>query len=276
MNPRGTRVQKAIAQAGIASRRHAEELILAGQVRVNGQVVRQLGVCLRAGQDTLEVDGRPLQWERPANRQVWALYKPKGCVSTMSDPQGRPTLREFFPRSNARLFSVGRLDFDAEGLILLTNDGELANQIAHPSHSVPKTYLVKVKGLVSPETLRKLGGGAVVDGRRRRPARAKILHHLADKTWVEVILREGVYHHIKKMFATLGHRVLKIKRYSIGAIALEGMTPGEARRLAPAEVEGLLARVRPLGGKNGRAAPPAGEGASAPPPRSRASGSPNR
>lgn len=253
MTEKGTRLQKAIAQAGIASRRRAEQLILAGSVRVNGQEVRELGATVLPGKDRLEVEGRTVRWDVPAAREVWALYKPKRCVTTLDDPQGRSTVKEFFPRTRARLIPVGRLDYDAEGLILLTNDGELANRVAHPSHDVSKTYLVKVKGLVGKEVLHALRRGPEIGGRARRPVQARVLHTLADKTWLEVTLKEGVHHHIKKMFASLGFRVLKIKRYQIGSVALEELSPGESRRLTEPEIAALLAPGAPPGATGRRA-----------------------
>ncbi|MCZ6473681.1 MAG: pseudouridine synthase [SAR324 cluster bacterium] len=240
MSDKGTRIHKVIAAAGVASRREAERMILAGSVKVNGQVVHRPGASIVPGRDALEVEGRLLRWETPPEREVWALYKPKRCVTTLSDPQHRSTVKEFFPRTRARLIPVGRLDYDAEGLLLLTNDGELANRIAHPSYSVPKTYLVKVKEIVDKETLVKLRSGPTVDGRRRRPVKARVLHNLADKSWLEVVLKEGTQHHIKKMFAVLGHRVLKIKRYQIAQVALEDLQPGQSRRLSEVEIAGLL------------------------------------
>lgn len=240
MNEKGTRIQKAIAQAGIASRRQAERLILAGRVKVNGQVVDQPGTCVVPGRDEVEVEGRLLRWEGAPRREVWALYKPKRCVTTLSDPQERATVKDHYPRTRARLVPVGRLDYDAEGLLLLTNDGELANRIAHPSFSVPKTYLVKLKGRLGEDALAKLRAGPDMGGRRRRPVKARVLHNLNDKTWVEVTLKEGIQHHIKKMFAKLGHRVLKIKRYQIGTVALEDLGPGQSRRLSEEEISGLL------------------------------------
>ncbi len=240
MSEPAVRLQKAIARAGLASRRAAERLIEAGSVRVNGRVVREAGMSLLPGQDLLEVDGRPVAWEEPRIREVWALYKPKGCVSTLHDPQGRATIRDFFPRTGARLFPVGRLDYDAEGLILVTNDGDLANRVAHPSYSVEKTYLVKVRGLVSSDSLKSLRKGPILAGRKRRPVRARILHTVNDKTWLEVTLQEGTHHHIKKMFAAEGCPVLKIKRYRIGPVALENMAPGEIRRLTARETAALV------------------------------------
>jgi 23S rRNA pseudouridine2605 synthase len=236
----GVRLQKAIASAGLASRREAERLIAEGLVRVNGLVVHEMGVRVVPGRDHVEVEGRALPG-RPPHRQVWALYKPRGCVTTLHDPEGRPTIKEYFPRGAGRLFPVGRLDYDAEGLILLTNDGEFAQRVAHPSHSVAKTYLVKVKGILTTAELAEWERGPLVDGRRRRPVRARVLHTVNDKTWCEVILREGIHHQIKKLFEALGHRVLKIKRFQVGPVTLEEMRPGESRRLTEAEETVLLA-----------------------------------
>ncbi|MCZ6747691.1 MAG: pseudouridine synthase [SAR324 cluster bacterium] len=241
MNDRqGTRLQKVIAAAGLASRRGAERLIEEGEVRVNGQVVRRLGTRVVPGTDRVEVRGEPLPARTRVERVVWALYKPRGCVTTLSDPQGRPTVRDFFPESAQRLFPVGRLDYDAEGLILLTNDGQFAQRVAHPSFSVTKTYLVKVRGLLGPGPLQQWAAGPTIDGSRRQPVRARVLHTVNDKTWCEVTLQEGLHHHIKKLFAAIGHPVLKIKRYRIGPVELEDMRPGQSRRLTPAEIGALL------------------------------------
>jgi len=240
MQESGLRLNKAIAQAGIASRREADRLIREGVVRVNGEQVLDLGRRIDPATDRLEVAGKSVRLAAKPATEVWALYKPKGCVSTMHDPQGRPTLVDHFPKSGARLFPIGRLDYDAEGLILLTSDGELAQRVAHPSHAVDKVYLVKVKGLVEDKALAQLAKGPVLDGRRRGKVRARVLHNLTDKTWLEVTLREGINHHIKKMFAQHGHRVLKIKRYRVGPVELGDMRPGQTRRLSGEEVTALL------------------------------------
>ena len=234
------RINKAIAQSGVASRREADRLISQGLVRVNGEPVLRPGLEIESGRDRLEVNGREVAFSRPPAREVWALYKPKNCVTTLDDPQGRTTIKEFFPRGSPRLFPVGRLDYDAEGLILITNDGTLAQRVAHPSFSVRRVYLVKVKGLVDKEALERLVRKPTLDGVGRRPARARILHHHNDKTWLEVALWEGIHHHIKKLFASLEHRVLKIKRYQIGPVELADLEPGKSRRLSKAEVSALL------------------------------------
>jgi 23S rRNA pseudouridine2605 synthase len=241
MSTRGLRVQKAIARAGLASRREAERLVAGGRVRINGAPVRELGACLAPG-DALEVDGQPVLWEQPAATELWALYKPKRCVSTLRDPQGRPTVCDYFPKSAGRLYPIGRLDYDAEGLLLLTNDGELAQRVAHPSFQVPRVYLVKVKGIVGAAALTLLARGIRLDG-RLRASRVRILHVVGDKTWLEVTLREGVHHHIKRMFAAAAHPVLKIKRYQIGPVELGDMTPGECRKLGRGEIRRLLEGV---------------------------------
>jgi pseudouridine synthase len=240
-NGRGVRVQKAIARAGLASRREAERLMQEGRVRINGEVVEELGTCLDEG-DLLQVDGKPVPWDEPAAAELWALYKPKRCVSTLRDPEGRPTVRDYFPKSAPRLYPIGRLDYDAEGLLLLTNDGDLAQRVAHPSFQVARIYLVKVKGIVSRETVERLMHGTELDG-RKRGSRVRILHVVGDKTWLEVILNEGVHHHIKRMFAAVAHPALKIKRYQIGPIELGDMKPGDCRKLGKAEINQLLARA---------------------------------
>jgi 23S rRNA pseudouridine2605 synthase len=239
MSEQGLRVQKAIARAGLASRRGAEQFVAQGRVRINGRVVSEPGTCLEPGDD-LAVDGKTLDWEATRPRELWALYKPKRCVSTLSDPEGRATVRDYFPKTSQRIYPIGRLDYDAEGLLLLTNDGDLAQRVAHPSFRVPRVYLVKVKGILTPETLAQLARGVELDGRLRTPTGVRVLHTLADKTWLEVILQEGIQHHIKKMFAAVGHETLKIKRYQIGPVELADMTPGTCRKLSQAEIRALL------------------------------------
>ncbi len=238
-NPQ-VRLQKAIAAAGLASRRGAERMIEAGQVRVNGEVVSRLGTRVDPGSDVVEVNGRRLASGSGFAREVWALYKPRRCVTTLHDPQGRRTVRDYFPRTRWRLFPVGRLDYDTEGLILLTNDGDFAQRVTHPSYSVAKTYLVKVKGIVDPVSLRRMAAAPLVDGKRRRPLRARLLHSVNDKTWCELVLREGVNREIKKLFEDMGHRVIKLKRYQIGTVALETLRPGESRLLGQREIDHLL------------------------------------
>lgn len=235
----GIRIQKAMAQAGIASRREAERMIAEGRVKVNGEEVLRPGRLLVTG-DALEVAGRAVSWERQGSHELWALYKPKRCVCTLSDPQGRRTVKDFFPRTERRLFPIGRLDYDAEGLLLLTDDGDLAQRVTHPSYGMPRVYLVKVRGTVEGGTLRKLAQGLLLEGVVRQPARTRILHTVNDKTWLEVVLREGIHHHLKKMFQAVGHPVLKIKRYQVGPVELGDLKPGQTRKLGRGDIEKLM------------------------------------
>ncbi len=234
------RLQKFIAQAGIASRRKAEELISQGRVLVNGEVISKMGVQVDPETDHVRIDGKPVLL-KTSRRIVYALYKPKACVTTLDDPQGRETIVSFFPKTSKRLFPIGRLDYDAEGLILLTNDGELAQNIAHPTKHIWKEYLVKIKGKIDRPEINALKTGPLIDGKKRQPVKVKFLHFINDKSWLSVSLQEGLKHHLKKMFANIGYPVLKIKRYRIGNIELKEMQPGEIRKLADAEIEELLA-----------------------------------
>ena len=233
----GIRIQKVIAKAGIASRRAAEELISAGKVTLNGRPIT-LGQRMQVGSDSLSVDGKPLQWKAQES-VVYALYKPKDCVTTLKDPQGRSTVKEFFPQSKHVLFPVGRLDYDAEGLLLITNDGDFAEKVIHPKYKLWKTYFVKLKGKITDPELSKLRKGPRLQGRQHMPIRVKIVHWVNDKTWLEVSMQEGKNQQIKKMFQNMGYRVLKIKRYSIGTVTLDGLHSGMSRMLSPQEIKSL-------------------------------------
>jgi 23S rRNA pseudouridine2605 synthase len=247
------RLQKIIAAAGIASRRKAEELITAGRVSVNGSVVTELGAKADPEQDRIRVDGRPLHG--PERKLYFLLNKPKGYVSTVSDPEGRPTVMQFVRGARARLYPVGRLDFNSEGLLLLTNDGELMNRLTHASSHVPKTYLVKVSGRPGADAIARLRSGVVLpavraprsgNGRTRRtpardektaPARIRLVRD-APNPWYEVTLTEGRNRQIHRMFEVIGHHVEKIKRVSYGPLEVD-VPPGQVRALTPAEVESL-------------------------------------
>ncbi|HEY7838623.1 MAG TPA: pseudouridine synthase [Terriglobales bacterium] len=247
------RLQKLIAQAGITSRRKAEEMILAGRVTVNGATVATLGAKADSARDRVSVDGKPVH--RPAIQHYLLLYKPKGVVTTLSDPEGRPTIREYLRGVRDRLYPVGRLDYNSEGLLLLTNDGELTNRILHASTALPKTYWVKVAGRPTEEQLQRLRKGVVVDGRRTAPAqirwlaasrasgrerqRAGVYRTSTDNPWLEVVLIEGRYHQIRKMFLIAGHPVEKLKRVAIGPLTIGALKPGHLRPLTDAEVRQL-------------------------------------
>jgi len=253
------RLQKLISQAGIASRRHAEQMISSGLVTVNGQVVSELGSKANASRDRIVVQGKLL---RPA-RQLHHLlfYKPKGVVTTLDDPEGRPSIKDYLRGIDERLYPVGRLDFHTEGLLLLTNDGELANKILRASTALPKTYWAKVAGRPSEEALVKLRQGVYVDGRRTAPAQVRWLRHSRasgrerqragvyrtseENPWLEVVLIEGRYHQIRKMFQSVGHPVEKLKRVAIGPLAIGNLKSGQMRPLTELEIRHLRQNAQP-------------------------------
>jgi 23S rRNA pseudouridine2605 synthase len=241
------RLQKIIAAAGIASRRKAEEMISAGRVAVNGKIVTQLGAKADPARDHVRVDGKLLHG--PEQKIYLLLNKPKGYVTTVSDPQGRPTVMDLIRgpgkkggASSARVYPVGRLDWASEGLLLMTNDGELAHRLMRAAAHVQKTYLVKVSGKPAETTIQKLRDGVSLPdakGRRARTAPAKI-HCVRDAAnpWYEVTLTEGRNRQIRRMFEQVGHHVEKIKRVRYGPLRLD-VEPGEYRKLTSPEVRAL-------------------------------------
>jgi 23S rRNA pseudouridine2605 synthase len=238
--PKLERLQKILAQAGVASRRHAEEMITQGRVQVNGQVVTELGSKADAGRDHIRVDGKLLQG---AERQrYFVLNKPRGFVTTVSDPEGRPTVMQFFQKMRERLYPVGRLDYLSEGLLLVTNDGELANKLTRASAGVEKTYLVKVAGQPTESELDVLRGGVAIDRKqpgsgkvRTSPARIRQVRQ-GDNPWYEVVLTEGRNRELRKMFEEIGHFVEKIRRVGYGPLVLD-QEPGNLRELEPQELD---------------------------------------
>lgn len=231
------RLQKILATAGIASRRKSEQLIVEGRVTVNGKTVTELGSKADPDRDHIKVDGKLIH--QPARLEYIALNKPDSVVSTASDPQGRTTVLDLLHGVKGRLYPVGRLDYHSEGLILLTNDGDFANAITSARSHVPKTYLVKSKGRLTPEQEEEFRTGIPIDGRRTAPARLRLLRH-ADNPWYEVKLIEGRNQQIRIMFKHLGHLVEKLKRVRIGAIELGHLKPGQFRRLTTEEVRQLM------------------------------------
>ncbi|HEY1806634.1 MAG TPA: pseudouridine synthase [Terracidiphilus sp.] len=236
------RLQKILSQAGIASRRHAEEMIVAGRVMVNGQIVTQMGSKADAGRDHIRVDGKLLKGAE--RHRYFVLNKPKGYVTTVSDPEGRPTVMEFFAKAGERLYPVGRLDYQSEGLLLMTNDGELANLVTKAGSGVEKTYLVKVAGQPSEEELDRLRGGVAIErgetgSERVRTAPAQIRQvRVGDNPWYEVVLTEGRNRELRKMFAEIGHFAEKIRRVGYGPLELD-VEPGKLRELTVDEVNAL-------------------------------------
>jgi 23S rRNA pseudouridine2605 synthase len=235
----GVRLQKFLAGAGLASRRKAEEMIQSGRVRVNGQVVTELGTRVEPGRDLVVVDGAPV--ERKSARRYLLLYKPPGCVTTLSDPQGRPTARGYLAGVKERVFPVGRLDYDAEGALLFTDDGDLANRLAHPSFGHKRVYLVKTKGDPDPAALSRMCQGVrLEDG----PAQALVaeVHEKAEKnTWVRIVVAEGRNHLVKRLCEAVGLPVLRLFRPEFGGITVQRLRPGHWRDLTAEELDGLRA-----------------------------------
>ncbi|HEV7842536.1 MAG TPA: pseudouridine synthase [Pyrinomonadaceae bacterium] len=232
------RLQKLIAEAGIASRRHAEELIAAGEVTVNGEVVKTLGTKADPERDHIKVRGRLINPRLKQREQVYVLlYKPRGFLSSAADPEGRPLVTDLVPSSLGRLHPVGRLDFNTEGLLLLTNDGELTNIITAARNRVRKVYEVKVKGIVPEAALERLRRGITLeDGLRTAPAEIKRVEESATNSWFEVVLHQGRNQQIRRMFDAIGHSVVKLRRTKIGFLADPVLRAGQWRFLAPAEV----------------------------------------
>lgn len=227
------RLQKILARGGIASRRAAEELIVAGRVRVNGRVVTELGAKADERRDRIEVDGKRVV----AENLVYAiLHKPRGVVSTMSDPEGRPTVRELLARIGARVYPVGRLDFATSGVLLITNDGEFADALLHPRKSVPKTYVVKVKGAMTDDDLDVWRKGVRLEDGMTQPADLRLLRHEGDKTWFELTIREGRNQQIRRMGEATGFPVMRLARLSFAGVDGEGLPPGQFRLLTRDEL----------------------------------------
>jgi 23S rRNA pseudouridine2605 synthase len=265
------RLQKIISRSGLASRRKAEEWIVAGRVSVNGQVIRELGTKADTETDHISVDGKAV---RPPTRLVYiALNKPREYMTTRLDPEGRPTVMDLIKKVKEPVYPVGRLDFQSEGLLFLTNDGEFANRLTSTASQIPKTYWVKVQGMPPEKELEKLRRGIVLDGRRTLPASIKLLRtaqramdrsteartteartaesrsrESSDKTganaWYEIVITEGRQNQIRRMFSLIGYRVQKLKRVEIGSFALGDLAAGEFRYLIPADLHRVLSQKR--------------------------------
>jgi len=232
------RLQKIIAAAGICSRRAAEELILAGKVQVNDRVVRQLGTRADTGRDEIRIDGRLITTE--VERVYLMLNKPAGYVTTLKDPEGRPVVTDLVRDVGQRVYPVGRLDYDSEGLLILTNDGAFAERVQHPRYEIPRTYLAKVRGRVTRKELQSLlkgieleDGPFTVDGIQEEKFNEK-------SQWLRVTISEGRNRIIRRAMEALGHPVARLIRVSLGSLELGSLKPGEHRQLRRKEVEGLL------------------------------------
>ncbi len=229
------RLQKFLSRCGVASRRQAERLIAEGKVRVNGRVVTELGVKIDPEKDQVQVEGRRV---RPVAPVTLMVHKPSGYVSTVRDPQGRRVVVDLAPKHYGRLYPVGRLDYDATGLMLLTNDGELAQRLMHPSYQVPRTYRVTAAGHMSDEELSRLAAGLTLNG-REVPAGVTLVKRQADKTVLELKVWEGRYHLVKRLMEKVGHPVLKLKRIAFGPLKLGRLPRGACRPLSRRELAEL-------------------------------------
>ena len=231
------RLQKVIADAGIASRRKAEELILAGKVRVNGEVVKTLGVKV-SGNDIVEVNG--VMIDKDTAKKYYLLNKPRGVISSVSDDKHRPTVVDYID-TDARIYPVGRLDYDTTGLILLTNDGELANLLMHPTNKIPKTYIAKIEGILNKDDIDRLKNGIMIDGKKTMVQDFKIRDKDFEKktSLVEVTIVEGRNHIIKKLFDAIHHPVIRLSRIKIAFLSIDKMKSGEYRELTIKEVKKL-------------------------------------
>lgn len=233
----GIRLQKVLAQAGVASRRASEGLIAEGRVEVNGKIVNEQGLRVNPDRDVIRVDGSRIP---PPRRHLYlALNKPRGVVSTMDDPQGRPNLQQYVPR-HQRLFHVGRLDTDTAGLLILTNDGEFANKLTHPRHEVPKTYLVEVEGLLDNKTLRRLEKGVTLEDGPIKTDKLKLVQRASSRSLVQITLHSGRNRIVRRMMDAVGYPVRQLSRISIGPVKLGQLQAGQTRELTQTELGALL------------------------------------
>lgn len=234
------RLNKYLAHAGIGSRRHCDELIAAGRVRVNGEIVRELGVKIDPEAHKIFVDDRPIRAERFV---YWVLHKPRGYLCTTHDPAGRPLALDLVPHIEQRVYTVGRLDEDSEGMLLLTNDGDLANQLMHPRYGVEKTYEALVAGSPSPDDLRQLLTGVWLSDGKVKAKAVKRFKRQGESTWLKIVLNEGKNREVRRMLAKLNHKVMRLKRVAIGPVRLDRLPKGKSRKLSLAELNDLRKAV---------------------------------
>ena len=241
------RLQKALARAGVASRRAVEQMVREGRVRVNGRTVTEMGVKVDPRSDSVHVDGRQVRLTAPEelDKVYILLHKPPATLTTTRDDRGRRTVMDLLAKNaNARLYPVGRLDFDAEGALLLTNDGDLAHKLTHPRHHVPKTYLCKVKGDPSQESLEKLRRGIYLEDGPAKAVDVEVTRRVSKNTWVEITVTEGRNRLVKRMFWRIGHPVMRLIRTQFASLSVDGLAPGRSRVLTKREVTELRSWVR--------------------------------
>jgi 23S rRNA pseudouridine2605 synthase len=240
------RLQKILSQAGIASRRESETIIQEGRVAVNGVVVTELGTKADPDTDSITVDGKELSIDE--KRVYLVLYKPVGYMTTMKDPEGRPIVTDLLSGIKERVYPIGRLDYNTEGLLLLTNDGALANILMHPSHEVDKGYLVRVSGQVSPIQLKKLSEGVKLEDGMTAPAKVLLVSESEQNSWISLTIHEGRYRQVRRMCEAVGLNVVRLKRARYDFLVIGDMKPGDYRFLEADEVERLRRKTVPSSG----------------------------
>jgi len=231
------RLQKLIAESGYCSRRKAEELIKQGKVYVNGALITELGTKASFGDEIL-VEGNLIEYEE---KEYYLFYKPRGVVCTTKDDKGRKTVLDYFDDIDTRIYPVGRLDYDTTGALLLTNDGEFANLIMHPKNKIEKYYVVKVKGIVTPDEIKLLKKGVKLDNKKVCPSRVKLkeINKKSMTSIIHITIHDGINHEVKRLMEYIGHEVIKLKRESIAFLTLSGLSSGEKRRLSSKEIKQL-------------------------------------
>lgn len=248
------RLNKYLAHAGVGSRRHCDDLILRGRVSVDGRTVRELGTKVAPGQ-RVSVDGEELKSEK---KVYWLVNKPRGYLCTNRDPAGRPKAVDLLPHVDQRVYTVGRLDEDSEGLLLMTNDGELAQQLMHPRFAVDKTYMVLVAGIPQSEELKKLRQGIWLSDGFVRARSVKSMRRQGQSTWLRIVLSEGKNREIRRMLAKMDHKVMRLKRIAIGPVQIGQLAAGKSRRLTRAELHDLQNLVRAESTPGGKTSPDTG------------------
>lgn len=235
------RLQKAIADRGYCSRRKAEELIQKGKVSVNGEIISELGTKV-SEKDEIIVEGNVLSKQ---DKEYYLLYKPRGVISSVKDDKNRKTVVDFFP-SNVRIYPIGRLDYDTSGILLLTNDGEFANLMMHPSSEIEKKYVAKLEGILTGLEIKKIKSGVIIDGFKCIPDRIKLksFDKKNNTSIVEITIHEGKNHEVKRIFESIGLNVIKLKRETFGTLTLDGLKPGESRKLSMKEVKTLYSIIK--------------------------------
>jgi len=235
------RLQKILADLGVASRRKAETMIEEGRITVNGKAA-ELGQKADPELDHIKLDGKLLT-RRPGPKVYYAFHKPRGVVSTLEDPQERPTVGDYLRHIKARVYPVGRLDYDSEGLLLLTNDGEFTQSVLHPSKKMPKVYQVKIKGALSEEDIAVLEKGMYLEDGKTAPAKVRRLRKARENSWIEMTITEGKKRQIRRMLFRVGHDVVRLVRVKVAGIDMGGLAPGEMRPLTPKELEKIKAKT---------------------------------